>query len=345
MVVRDLDLGVLRSNPDARTVATRWRALSGGPAVRDPDRRTLVACSGGADSTALALALAAATPALAIGHVVHDLRRPEQTLVERDRVRDLADRLGLEFVEAEVAVRDLPGNAEANARRARYRELERLAHHTGCPFVATAHQANDQVETMLMAMLRGAGPRGLSGIPPRRRLGVRGIRLLRPMLGLDRADAEALCGLVGQEWADDPSNTDLSRLRAAIRLGTATELTRLRPGAPARIEETAANLRSAALVIDGLAASVVKLATRRQGALVWPRDQLRATAPFVLGAALRRAHAELHAGRHADRLPGRSVRQAAAAILAPDKQPRRFIWHACRLLVDAEEVVLQRDEQ
>ncbi|VAX42586.1 tRNA(Ile)-lysidine synthetase, partial [hydrothermal vent metagenome] len=187
----EINLDAVRRDRMTRGVVARWRALTGGQPADDHDRRTLVACSGGADSVALVLMLAAGGGVgseIVVGHVLHDLRSADETAADRDLVAGLAARLGLRFVEAPVTVRDQPGNAEGNAREARYHQLERLAWETGCPFVATAHHANDQVETMLMAMLRGAGVGGMAGMEPRRGLGERGIALVRPMLEIGGAE-------------------------------------------------------------------------------------------------------------------------------------------------------------
>ncbi len=152
----------------------------GGPRGGDSHRRTVIACSGGADSSALVIALAAglgvrARDVLVVGHVVHDLRSRGEALADRDAVRALAERLGLEFVEREVRVRgEWGGNLEALARRARYAALGEMAREAGCGFVATAHHADDQMESVLMALVRGAGLRGLAGIRVKRGLGVGG---------------------------------------------------------------------------------------------------------------------------------------------------------------------------
>ncbi|MBK7405383.1 MAG: tRNA lysidine(34) synthetase TilS [Phycisphaerales bacterium] len=343
MTAAELDMVSVRHSPDARAIVARWRGLTGGPSVRDRDRRTLVACSGGADSAALLLALAGAGPAVVVGHIVHDLRDRASTLAECHGVRDLAVRLGLDFVEAEVAVRAESGNAEGNARRARYAQLERLAFEAGCPFVATGHQANDQLETMLMAMFRGAGVRGMGGIPPRRNLGGRGIRLVRPMLAIDRTRAEALCTLAGVVWATDATNADLSRLRAAIRHGPAAEVLGLRPGAAGRISATASNLRAAAAVLEASHAGIVDRASRSADSLGWPRDELRHLPGTILAGALREAFRRLLDGRHTDRLGARALREAARAIRDREGNVREFHWRGACLWVGPEMVTLRKE--
>lgn len=336
------DLRAAKLDSAAHRVAEQWRLLTGGRAVRDPDRRTLLACSGGADSTALALALRASADGLVVAHIVHDLRPPDETLAERDGVREFAAQLGLDFVEGRASIRDRRGNAEALARHARYGELERMALAAGCPFVATAHHADDQLETMLMAILRGAGVRGLAGIPPRRNLGRRGIRVVRPMLGIARADAERICTVAGVGWATDPTNADISRFRAAVRAGPVAQLARLRPCGLKGAAETAANLRQAASLIADLSRAVLDRAIAVERGVAWARSDLRGTHPALVAEALRRAHARLHGGRHGDRLPGRSLRGAVAAIGDQSGEMRRFVWRETELVIDSENVTLQR---
>ncbi|MCC7387540.1 MAG: tRNA lysidine(34) synthetase TilS [Phycisphaerales bacterium] len=340
MPLQPMDVRAVQRDAGARAVLRRWRQLTGGSHTRDPDRRTLVACSGGADSTALLLALAGAQPLVA--HVVHDLRDPAETAAERDRVAALAAALGLGFIETSVAVRALPGNAEANARRARYRALAALASRTSCPFVATAHHAGDQLETMLMAMLRGAGVGGLAGMPATRALGRRGVILVRPMLAVGRADAERLCTLAGVTWATDPTNADISRFRAALRHGPLRALEAMRPGGAARAAELAEHLREVGDLLRTLADAVVRDAAPTRQGLRWDRSRLAAEPRVVAGTALRLAYAGLHAGRFADRLPARSVREVLDAIGDGRGGERRFVWKASEVFVRAGEVELRR---
>ncbi len=151
---------------------------------------------GGADSVALVLALAAATDRIVVGHVVHDLRTREEVEGDRDFVRDLTAELGLSFVERAVKVRSKrrdggKGNLEALARAARYDALVEMAAEAKCRFVATAHHADDQVETLLMGIMRGVGLVGLSGMAESRLLGRAGdgngkrVWLIRPMIAAE----------------------------------------------------------------------------------------------------------------------------------------------------------------
>lgn len=323
----------------ARGVVRRWRALTGGSRVRDDDRRTLVACSGGADSVCLAICLASGSDGLVLGHVRHDLRDEAETARERDSVRQLAGRLGLLFAERSVRATGLAGNWESNARRVRYGALEEMAVGHACPFIATGHQANDQVETMLMALARGAGPRGLAGVPAVRRVGRGEIRVVRPQLHLVRAQCELICRDARVPWAEDSTNADVGRLRAALRRGVASELLAIRPALASRALDAASLLRGAADVIDERAVALCASATRSGDRLVWGRDALRAERhDVVVAGALRRAHVAF-VGR-GDRLSYRQAMQAARAIRSSSNEVRSFAWAGAVLRVDGREVVL-----
>src|SRR6266478_4738498 len=175
------------------------------------DVPVLVACSGGADSVALAASAARVGVPCAIGHVDHGLR-PTSAL-EAERVRELARLLGTPFFLRRVEDLHLQGEGlEAVARQARYAALREIAHLAGTPVVATAHTRRDQAETLLLRLIRGAGPGALAGVRRRRPL-MAGVELARPLLDVPRAATEAYCVFRGLHWVDDPHNADLARTR------------------------------------------------------------------------------------------------------------------------------------
>ncbi len=289
-----------------------WRRLTGGGAP------TLVACSGGADSSALALALASGgAGSCTIAHIVHDLRPRAEAEADRDSARDLAARLAWDFREAEIRIG--PGNPESQARSQRYAALQSLAEERAIGFVATAHHADDQLETLVMALLRGTGPAGLRGAARSRPLGDR-VRLIRPMLGCTRSEAEALCALAGHEWREDDTNRDTSRLRAALRHGPLAEIRALRPEGARRAARTARLMRDAHAMVGSI---VERL---DPGADEWPRDALRDQPELVLGELLREGARRRLDGARADRLTGALVDQAAHAIRSDSTDSKRFDW-------------------
>lgn len=234
-------LAKLRRDPAARVALKAWRELTKGES--DGDRPTLLACSGGTDSSGLVLALACQATGvrstLIVAHIVHDLRPAAQARRDLAITKDLARLVGLKCVQATVKVKAQAGNAEANAREARYKALGKLAEKHGCRFIATAHHADDQLETVLMRLIRGAGPRGLVGIRPSRLLDREHSKLLliRPMLEVERVDTERLVRHVPEPWkpAQDETNADLSRLRNAIRSKITPLLKELSPSVAKRV--------------------------------------------------------------------------------------------------------------
>ena len=187
--------------------------------------RVVVAVSGGADSTALLDGLArwrqeeGAIETITLAHLNHQLRVQESEEDERF-VRDLADRLNLPvFVEritvGEIAQRER-GNLEAVARRLRYAFLQQIAEKCAAGIVLTGHTRDDQVETILMRLLRGAGPQGLSGIKQERPLGDKS-RVVRPMLEITRGEVIDHCHHYGLTFCIDSSNQSKRYTRNRVR--------------------------------------------------------------------------------------------------------------------------------
>ncbi|CAN5847372.1 hypothetical protein BH11PLA1_BH11PLA1_14520 [soil metagenome] len=247
------------SHPLVRAVASRWRLLTSPTADgrRGKGASLLVACSAGADSSALAIALRAAGAEMVLGHVMHDLRGRAAVEADRDAALELARRLGVECDIAEVSVRERAGNAEAEARRLRYGALARLAEARGVRFIATAHHAHDQLETLLMTMLRGGGVSGMAGVRAVRRLGP-GLHVIRPMLDGGPVEARELCRDAGWVWREDGTNADREGggLRSALRARVVPELLRLRPRGALGAVRTAAAVADAATAVERAASEL-----------------------------------------------------------------------------------------
>jgi len=254
----------LQRNPLTRAVLSCLRE------VASPGERVVAAVSGGADSIALALAIAEVAPRLglstAVASVDHGLRTGSAD--ELKRVEAWARERGLAAATAKVIV-EREGGLEAAARKARYEALERLADELEAHWIATAHTATDQAETVLLRLSRGAGARGARGVLPKRG------RILRPFLTVTRPQVERFLAERGEApLVDDPSNQDLGRARNRIRHRVLPELRKaMGPGADRALA------RFAALARDDEAA----LATWAHG-LGDRREELRE----VPGAVLRR---------------------------------------------------------
>jgi tRNA(Ile)-lysidine synthase len=316
-----------RGDPTVRGIARSWRRLTGGTRRgADRARRTLIACSGGGDSCGLVLALAAAVSEpnelFVVAHIVHDLRAQKAALADASVAESLASMVGVPFVRASIQIRTRPGNAEANARRARYRALAGLAVEQGCPFVATAHHEDDQLESMLMALVRGSGPPGLSGVAAQR--SEEGCRIIRPALGVASVELRRLCTEAGFQWTEDATNADRSRLRAALRHGVVPELKRLRPRVAAGAQRAAGMLRDAGAVVNDRARGLLAEARAAGDALTWDRAALSRERGITLGCLLKLAADRLTAGRGQDRLGTSALRAPIRAIRSRSDRPRTF---------------------
>lgn len=172
----------------------------------------ILAASGGGDSIALVVASAQLAGRLGLGLTVasldHGLRPEAQAEVQE--VAALASALKLPFVTRHLGL--APGSGvEERARLARYAALEDLRQQSGAAFVATAHTASDQAETLLMRLGRGSALKGAAGILERSG------HLLRPLLFATRAEVRAWLSAQGRAWLEDPMNFDGAFLRVKVR--------------------------------------------------------------------------------------------------------------------------------
>jgi len=192
--------------------AAHWRSLG------IPPTGALVAVSGGSDSVAL-LDLLGRTPSvhgleLAVAHVDHGIH-PDSAAVASE-VAALAAELECPYLERTLSLG--AGASETAARTRRYRALHEMRRETGATLLLTAHQADDQAETVLMRVLKGTGPAGLAGIRPKTG------RLVRPLLPFRRAELVRHLQGVGRRWWADPANEDASHLRSWLRTDILAEL-------------------------------------------------------------------------------------------------------------------------
>lgn len=243
------------TGPPAATAAARVavrRALAG---VEGP---VAAAVSGGADSLALAAALAFERPGAYALVVDHGLQPGSAEVAAR--AAEQCRELGLEPV-----VLDAPaspsraqhagaveagarhGGPEAVARTARYAALDRAADERGLTAVLLGHTLDDQAETVLLGLVRGSGARALAGMAP-----VRG-RYRRPLLGTTRATTRAACAEAGLLPWDDPHNEALAYARVRVRAAVLPVLEKqLGPGVAAALARTAEQLRADADALDAL---------------------------------------------------------------------------------------------
>ena len=220
-----------------------------------PETRFVVAFSGGADSLALLHAFVRAresAPGLRLRavHVDHHLHS-ESTGWAR-QCREVCRRLSVDLTVLDVDVKaNVDGHGdEGAARAARYEAFERIlsAHDVLC----TAHSEDDHVETVLLNLLRGAGPRGLAGIPDERRLG-EGL-VARPVLSVSRAALQAYARATGFPLIHDPANDDQRFSRVVLRRKVVPVLEARWPRMRASLARAAELGRESAELLDALAA-------------------------------------------------------------------------------------------
>jgi tRNA(Ile)-lysidine synthase len=293
----------------------------------------LAAVSGGADSTAMLIALAALRPEMGFTlhclHVDHGIRSAAESRGDREFVEGLCKKLDLP---CEIAVvppgrilrraKELGIGLEAAARLYRRRAWNREARRIGAAGVLTAHTRDDLLETVLMRILRGSGPAGLAAMPPRRG------RILRPLLELSRAGVLQYLEDKGFTYRTDPSNSDVRFLRNLIRL-------RLIPALDGCFPRWRTGLRSLAetqrLTADFLASEAERLVSweeRRAG------KEFRAGADvfFALPPILREEALFLGIDKLQARLcrrgAGKIRRRSNARICGPSagEPARRWIW-------------------
>ena len=229
-------------------------------------------------------------------HVDHGLR-PESG-ADGIACATLASRLDVPFRSAAVGVEPGAG-VQAAARRARYAALREAARAAGAERIATGHHRQDQAETVLHRLLRGAGARGLAGIPPRSG------DLVRPLIDRSRGEVVDYLGARGLPWREDPSNASPRYLRNRLRHEVLPVLEALAPGLEERLCRTADLLRADDRALEALAAPLTP-----DGASALSLASLREAPEAVRARAVRRAW-RAAAGREADLSAGH-----ATAILA-----------------------------
>ena len=218
-------------------------------ALTGPDARIGLAVSGGPDSLALLLLAHEAIPGrFEVATVDHGLRLA--SAAEAEAVAALCERLAVPHTTLRPVVATT-GNLQANARAARYAALGDWAKARGLAAIVTAHHADDQAETLLMRLNRGAGVRGLAGMRGAATVpGHPGLPLLRPLLGWRKAELEAVVAQAGIVPTRDPSNVDLRFERARVR----AELAAAPWLDPASLADSAAHLGEADAALDWAAA-------------------------------------------------------------------------------------------
>ncbi len=301
-----------------------------------PPARLGVAVSGGSDSVALLRILADWAPGAGVTlHVVtvdHGLR-PESA-DEARAVAALAARLGAVHDTRRWRGWDGKGNLQDAARQARYGLIRDWALARGIGQVALGHTGDDQAETVLMALARGAGVDGMAAMPVRRDLD--GVTLVRPMLGLRRAALRRWLEARGQDWADDPGNEDphYDRIKARRALEVLAPL-----GVDVQaLARVAGNMAEARAALRAATATAARDCVAVEAAEVRIKADALARLPSEIARRLL-----IHALRSVGGVPHAPRRDAITRLRDTIAQGRRSTLAGCLIMVRGGRVHIGRE--
>jgi len=278
-----------------------------------PGDRVVVAVSGGPDSVCLLRALLAFMPeyelTLHVAHLDHRFRG-EESAAEARFVRGLAARLSLP---ATIEASDVPAycrerglSAQAGAREVRYAFLQEVAKREHAARIALGHTANDQAETLLMRLIRGAGVTGLSAIPPIRE------NIIRPLIDVTREEVLGYLKENGQDCITDPSNLKPFYTRNRVRREVLPVLERFNPRIVEALATAAAVLRDENAAMEASLAAVIDRTVRQDGETVRiARAEFNDFLPALRRRVLRKALA-LSSGKEAAGLSSVQTEEALA---------------------------------
>ncbi|GLZ77197.1 tRNA(Ile)-lysidine synthase [Actinorhabdospora filicis] len=250
--------------PLPRAVAQTRLAVRRALSDLDPGRMVIAACSGGPDSMALAAATAFVAPRLGLraGFATIDHGLQEGSAARAAEFAEWSRHQGFDPVEIiTVEVDPSDGGPENAARSVRYAALDDAAERHDAAAVLLGHTRDDQAETVLLALARGGGPRGISGMPERRG------HYRRPLLDLPREVLTKACAEQDLPTWDDPHNADPAYRRSALRalMPALTEV--LGPGLSANLARTARLVADDNRVLNGLAARLTARAAGSDASL------------------------------------------------------------------------------
>jgi len=253
--------------------------------------------SGGPDSACLAAGLASAVGGDAVVGLHLNYRLRDDSDQDEATCRALCEQLRIELTVERPRL--VEGNLQEAARDARYAAAELLRSRLGADWIATGHTRSDLAETMLYRLAASPGRRALLGLAPRRG------RLVRPLLGIGRAETRRLATEAGLPFRDDPSNVDPRFARVRIREEVLPALREINPAAEENLAATWAELAEEAEALERLVAEVLEESAATPGAAL-QADRVAELHPALRRLALR-GLAERSAGRDVALGPERSA--------------------------------------
>jgi tRNA(Ile)-lysidine synthase len=241
-------------------------------------KRIAVALSGGLDSVVLLDTVCKASstnkppPEIWAFHIHHGLQKPADDWFVFCEKLAQKYKIHFDFRLLHLGTNGAQGNIEARARTARYEALEQLCEEHDVQDLLLAHHQNDQAETVLLQLLRGAGAAGLAGMSELRELksGDSPIFLWRPLIHQSKAELEVYAKIHKLKWIEDPSNQNTQYRRNAIRKFIIPKLEKIQPDALANLARSAKALADSQLLLDRLAMQDGKLILNKGALKVKP---------------------------------------------------------------------------
>jgi tRNA(Ile)-lysidine synthetase-like protein len=293
-------------------------------AIRDQD--VLVGVSGGADSIALLLLCCAGALQesahfnVVAAHVHHGLRKESDD--EQKFVEELCESLGVQCISSRVTVASDNGSLAAGARKVRYEALQTIAEKLGFNAVAVAHHAEDQLETMLMALCRGGGLRKLSGIASVRPMS-NSIDLIRPLLHVEKNELLSICTEAHITWCEDPTNVKRSTPRGRLRNDVIPVLRELWHSADRHAANASTMLHAAVDSFDAIVPT----------GNAWDRITLAKLPLPIIDATLQKAIGELATFE--------TIQSIRDAVIDASTEPRTFqLQNGCTAMITSKKVTV-----
>ncbi len=303
------------------------------PYALAPDTKLIVAVSGGVDSMVLLTLLATCQQPVVAAHFDHQLR-PESGK-EAQLVRDYAASLGIPFIQGRWPKNEHPQSGlEAAARNARYRFLLATAAEAHSTHLVVAHHADDQLESILLQLARSGNALKMAGLPAARML--KGVQVLRPLLGVDKATLYTYAAANHIPYAEDASNLSIALRRNRIRHQVVPELKKVNPAILTHTQRFSEELRGLiALAEPQLTALVSACVTGRQADWAPCHAQPLAVQRLVLTRILQTWQL---------RAAPESVTQILAALVA-GQGTKQFTIPEHRLVVSYQHLILDPQPQ
>ena len=278
----------------------------------------LVGFSGGSDSTALLHMLSIYAKqnnaTVYAAHVNHGIRGDE---ADRDEsfCRSLAERLGVRFSSVRINVPEIAKasgeSIESAARRERYEYFDRLMQENNIRILATAHNADDNLETIIFNVTRGSALSGICGIPDRRAC-KHGI-VVRPILGMEKSEIVEYCRSNSLNFVTDSTNTDTDYTRNRIRAQIIPVLRQINSGAVKNATRMSQTLREDSSYLDALAEEFTE--QQCQGSSI-DTEQICTGAASVINRAIIRIYSDVSGGNALEQVHINSLRELAKGAVA-----------------------------